>query len=504
MKPAPTIVRSTIWNFVGLGLPIVAAIVSIPPVIRGLGVERFGVLALGWMLMGFFALLDLGLGQATTKYIAQYLARNDQSKLSSLISNSLTAHGLLGLLGAGALAAIAPMLCKDAFKIPAHLTIEAIESFYLLAISVPLILLAGCLRSVLEAARRFDLVNLIKIPASFANYMIPLAMLSFTTNLAYVVAVIVASRALVLAAFWRLTIKVLPDVPLRLELEVSVCRRLLAFGGWVTISNLMAPVFALIDRAFIAILVSAAAVTYYVTPYEVVTKLWMFSASMLGVLFPVFSALSIEEAGRLGVLARRAMHYLLIILTPLVAILLTFSRELLGIWIGPDFSELSAPIAKWLALGVFVNVLAQVPYTLLQSTGHGRVVAKLHIAELLMYLPFAWFFIQEFGALGAAIAWATRALVDAVLMITAARVKLPSVELMPTLSRAAIRLTAIAGFLFFLWEIDSGVMLTGVNKAMAFVTASAAFMFWEARVMLTSADRAEFVTWFTRIAANRH
>src|SRR3954469_23282288 len=115
MKSAPTIVRSTIWNFVGLGLPIAAAIVSIPPVIRGLGVERFGVLALGWMLMGFFALLDLGLGQATTKYIAEYVARNDHSKVPNLISNSLTAHGLLGLLGACILALIAPLLCKDAF-----------------------------------------------------------------------------------------------------------------------------------------------------------------------------------------------------------------------------------------------------------------------------------------------------------------------------------------------------------------------------------------------------
>jgi O-antigen/teichoic acid export membrane protein len=504
MKSAPTIVRSTLWNFVGLGLPIAAALVSIPLVIRGLGVERFGVLALGWMLMGFFALLDLGIGQATTKYIAEDLARNDHSKLSNLISNSLTAHAVLGLLGACVLATIAPYLCREAFKIPAHLTTEAIESFYLLAASIPLILLAGCFRSVLEATRRFDLVNLVKIPASLANYIIPLLILSFSTNLAYVVGFIVASRALVFAAFCTLTIKCLPHLSLRIELEAPVFKRLLAFGGWVTVSNLMAPFVALMDRVFIAVLVSAAAVTYYVTPYEVVTKLWIFSASILGVLFPVFSGLSITQSERLGVLARRAIHYLLIIVTPMVAVLLTFSRELLGLWIGADFSVVSAPIAKWLALGVFVNVLTQVPYTMLQSTGHGRVVAKLQIAELLIYLPLAWFAVKELSALGAAIAWAARALVDAVLMLWAARVQLPSVKLMPSLSRAALRFAAIGGFLLFLWEIDSGLRLAGIGKAIAFVIASAAFVFWEARVMLTSADRTEFMTWLTRIAANRH
>jgi|GraSoiStandDraft_4_1057263.scaffolds.fasta_scaffold21667_2 O-antigen/teichoic acid export membrane protein len=504
MKSTPTIVRSTIWNFLGLGLPVAAAIGCIPPVIRGLGVDRFGVLALGWMLMGFFALLDLGIGQATTKYIAEYLERNDHSKLPTLISNSLTAHCLFGLVGACVLASTAPLLCKDVFRIPADLTTEAVETFYLLAISIPLIVVAGCLRGILEATRRFDLVNLVKIPASLANYIIPLVMLSFTTNLAYVVAVIVASRMLVLAAFWKLTRNVLPDVSPNFQFDIAVVKRLLSFGGWVTVSNLMAPSVALIDRVLIVVLVSAAAVTYYVTPYEVVTKLWMFSASMLSVLFPVFSALSVTQSERLGVLGRRAIHYLLIILTPLVAILLTFSRELLGVWIGTDFATASAPIAKWLSLGVFINVLAQVPYTMLQSTGHGRVVAKVHMAELLIYVPLAWYLIRQFGALGAAIAWATRAFLDAILMLMAARIQLPRVKLVPTLKRAVLRLGAIAGFLFFLWEIDSSARFVGLSKAIVFLVAAATFVFWEARVMLTSADRTEFVTWLTRIAANRH
>jgi hypothetical protein len=74
----------------------------------------------------------------------------------------------------------------------------------------------------------------------------------------------------------------------------------------------------------------------------------------------------------------------------------------------------------------------------------------------------------------------------------------------PTLKRAVLRLGAIAGFLFFLWEIDSSARFVGLSKAIVFLVAAATFVFWEARVMLTSADRTEFVTWLTRIAANRH
>lgn len=69
--------RNTLLNFVGQALPLVA-VVTIPFIVRGLGIERFGLLSLAWVVLGYFTIFDLGLGRATTKYVAEALGKGDE------------------------------------------------------------------------------------------------------------------------------------------------------------------------------------------------------------------------------------------------------------------------------------------------------------------------------------------------------------------------------------------------------------------------------------------
>ena len=54
--------RNAAWNLASQALPIAVAIVSMPILIRGMGTDRFGLLTLAWMVLGFSSLFDLGLG----------------------------------------------------------------------------------------------------------------------------------------------------------------------------------------------------------------------------------------------------------------------------------------------------------------------------------------------------------------------------------------------------------------------------------------------------------
>ena len=82
--PNKLIVRNTVLNFFGLVVPLAVGFVSIPMVVRALGNERFGILALVWVVFGYFGLFDLGLGRTTTRYVADCLGRNDAEKLPGL------------------------------------------------------------------------------------------------------------------------------------------------------------------------------------------------------------------------------------------------------------------------------------------------------------------------------------------------------------------------------------------------------------------------------------
>jgi O-antigen/teichoic acid export membrane protein len=69
--------RNTAWNLLGMCAPMVVALFAIPLLVEGMGKDRFGLLTLIWMLVGYLGVFDLGLGRALTQTVAQRLGKDD-------------------------------------------------------------------------------------------------------------------------------------------------------------------------------------------------------------------------------------------------------------------------------------------------------------------------------------------------------------------------------------------------------------------------------------------
>ena len=492
MKRRASLVRSTYWNFLGLALPLVVALFAMPPLIKGLGTERFGILTIGWVIMGYFVLFDFGMGRATTKFLAEYIERNELSRLPSLVWGSFFAHVILGLLGGMVLAWLVPWLTGELFNVLPALVPEVTAAFYLLALSVPVVVCAACFRGILEAVHRFDLVNAVKIPSSVFNYLGPIAVLFFTRDLAAVIGLIVIGRVIALLALFLLCLKVLPGSWSSFSFNPAVVKPLISFGGWLTISSLVTPIIVFMDRFIIGALLSMSAVAYYVTPYEIVTKLWIFSASLLAAMFPVFSALSVNPGKEIRELCVRATNYLMLAAAPIVAILVAYSHELLDLWIGADFARQSAPVAQWLAVGVFINVLAQVPYAVLQSIGKADVPAKLQLPQLPLYALAIGYLVSWIGITGVAIAWTLRAIVDMGLLSLAAEKLLPNTESKtPVLPLMKIMFVSVAVLLF--WAMGSVFFGRPLAKFSVFSALFLLFVVWQWFYLLSKSDRTRLI-----------
>jgi len=70
------IARNTVWNFSGIVAPLLVAVFTVPLLIVGMGKERFGLLSIIWMGVGYLSLFDMGLGRALTRLIAERLGKN--------------------------------------------------------------------------------------------------------------------------------------------------------------------------------------------------------------------------------------------------------------------------------------------------------------------------------------------------------------------------------------------------------------------------------------------
>src|SRR5437016_2516718 len=150
------VARYTAYNLVGQLVPLVAGVVAIPMITRTLGDARFGLLALMWAIIGYFSTLDLGLGRATTRFVAEALGRNDSQRAREVAGFTAAGQTALGVLGAVLLTFGTPWIVTDLLRVPADLRLDAERAFRWLAVSVPFVVFSVNLRATLEGARRFD------------------------------------------------------------------------------------------------------------------------------------------------------------------------------------------------------------------------------------------------------------------------------------------------------------------------------------------------------------
>ncbi len=418
--------RNTIWNLIGQLIPLIIAIFAIPLLIRVLGTNRFGVLALAWAVIGYFSLFDLGLGRALTQLVAGRLGAEQEKEIPTLAWTGLTLVLILGLIGTLILGLASPWLVQDALNIPRELQPESLHVFYLLALAIPVVIITAGLRGLLEAYQRFDIINIIRIPLGIFTFLGPLLVLPFSHSLVPVVAILVAGRLAAWATYLMICIQVISLKRGGIGLQIRLLRQLFSFGTWMTVSNVVGPIMVYLDRFLIGALLSVAAITFYATPYEVVTKLLIIPGALAGVLFPAFSTTSIKDPDRTVLLFGRGIKYVFLCLFPICLLIITFAPEGLDLWLGQEFVNKSTHVLQWLAVGVFLNSLAHIAFAFIQGIGRPDLTAKLHLIELPLYLLLVWYLIGAYGIEGAAIAWAVRTGIDAIFLFGIAQRLLPT------------------------------------------------------------------------------
>jgi O-antigen/teichoic acid export membrane protein len=204
-----------------------------------------------------------------------------------------------------------------------------------------------------------------------------------------------------------------PSVRASISGERKVVRALLVYGGWVTVSNTVSPLMTYVDRFFIGAMVSMTAVGYYTAPYEAINRATVIPGSLTATIFPAFSSLDASGSQqRLEELCVRSLKSLLLFLGPILFQVVFFAREILNLWLGPEFAANGTLVLQLLAVGMLINALAFVPLGLLHGLGRPDLSAKFHLLELPLYVVTLTYFLKHMGISGASLAWTLRACAD--------------------------------------------------------------------------------------------
>lgn len=405
------------WNLAGLSLPLLVAAVSVPQLIDQLGKERFGLLALAWGLIGYAGALDLGVGRAITQMVAKLRGEKNEKTVPKILATASRITLVSGLIGSILIAGFAFIFEKSWLSTTEIADDEIKFAMLLMAIALPAQAMSATYRGLNEAYQNFRGINLLRIGLGIVTFGGPYLVSFYTNHLAALVSTLVVSRIFALIIYRWLAKDCLTDIgSVGVSYSKNIAKNLFKFGGWVMLSSVISPILVQADRFFIGSLISAAAVTVYVLPYELVVQSLILVGAISSVAFPSLTT-TLNEKNKDW--RKYFIHWLIFVsvIMFVVCLILAFALpKILSIWIGNQLDVQSVLVGQILCIGVFANSIGSMFYTLLHAQGKVYLTAKLHLIELPLFLIALYPLVSLYGVIGAAIAWVGRMVFDAILL----------------------------------------------------------------------------------------
>ena len=446
--------RNVALNIAGSALPGVAALIAVPVLVRTLGADRFGVMALAWTALGYFSFFDLGIGRAVTHAIADRIGGGREEEIGGVVWTSLLTTIPVGVVGGALLFFLAPMIV-ELLRLSPSLQQEAQTSFRILAFAVPFATASGALRGTLEAHQYFGMVNALRVPLGLLTFLGPLVTLPFSRSLVPPMLVLSVGRAVLALAHYVAVVRSVKSFGSTSGFNRSIATDLVRLGGWLQVSYIVSPLMATLDRFVVGAVLGATFVAYYVAPQELVTKLWTLNLALLPVFFSAVATTSTRDPQRTVLLFDRVLRITLTVLFLPTLVLVALAPDILRVWLGPEYAVHSTVVMQLIAIAVFLNCLGQGAQTFIQGLGRPDITAKYHLVELPFYALALWWLLPRYGLLGAAIAWSARTILDTVALMVTCPVLLQDVR------RVTLRIGA--------WMAATGVLLAAA-AALAFTS----------------------------------
>lgn len=409
------------WNLVGLGTPLLIALLTIPELIQLIGLERFGLLALAWGLMGYAGVFDLGIGRATTQLVAQLRGQNAVQEIPAVIQTATRFTLQTGVMGFLLLLMAAILDVQRLINYSAGLEKELRIALVLLAFVIPIQAMSATYRGVNEAFENFRGISMLRMALGALNFVGPYWVAHFTDDLPWLVTTLLVSRLVALAIYRYLATQcvkrnIAGQIPINSLDKVNIRSKLLSFGGWHTVSSIISPIMVQADRFVIAAVISTASVATYTIPYELVVQSLVIVGAISSVAFPSLSKLMHEESSQWQRIFQR---WLIIVFLVMLFVTVTFGLLLpvvLPMWIGANLPAESVLIGQILLVGVFFNSIGVMYFSLLHAKGRSDITARIHLLELPLFLVTLYMLVSQYGLYGAAWAWAGRMFLDAILL----------------------------------------------------------------------------------------
>lgn len=325
---------NTIYSLVEMAIPAITMLIATPYLLSGMGVNSYGLWSLALAFLGLIGVVDIGIGAATTKFIAEFKESQDARSLSEIITTSFATSASLGATFTAILYFLSPWLAL--FFASSETPISQIVMVFQIST-------LGLLPMMLENIG-------LAIPRGFQDYRATTIILVLKNILTVVYAVWVVSnngsvvRVMVGTIFilWVSAIgslivayRKIQKIGIYIIFSLEAFRKIAKFMMFVGPTGIGIKIFTVFDRVIVAQTLGLSAGAYYNIATGIANKFSALASAATQALFPAFSTWSTTKDR--GFIWKKIVTITLIIgfgaIIPGTALLI-FSRPLVYWWLG--------------------------------------------------------------------------------------------------------------------------------------------------------------------------
>lgn len=385
------------------GWPVLLAFAATPFIVKGLGNDGYGIRGLVASITGYFALLDLGLNGAVTKYLAEYKAKKDDSQVAELLGTTLTTFTALGVAGGLIIFFLAEWFTLHLFSVPQSYHAEAIMAFRLTGLGFFLSMLTWWGSSIAPGLQRFDVFNYISIGFGTLTTLGMLAAVWLGYGLVGVVVANLIANAAAATAYYVSTRSLLPGVRIRFSFDREMFRRTFMFGIYMVAFRVFALLFSQLDSVMIGAWAGTAALTFYIVPQQAAQLVHGINGKMLQIVSPMASEFSaVGDHARMERLFVRGFNLSVVIGLAAAVPLFVVGEPLLRYWISPEMAQQASLVLKLLIAAFFLAGLTAIPVNVLSGINLPQYVTVGAVVSGIFGALGYWLLVKPFGIAGVA------------------------------------------------------------------------------------------------------
>jgi O-antigen/teichoic acid export membrane protein len=397
------VLRSTASNALGKFLFLLSGFFLTPFILRHLGALQFGLWALVGSIVAYGSLLDLGIGSAIIKYVAELKVREDWDEARSLVATALRLYSVLGLVAMLLTIAIAPFF-PHWFHVPPEQRSTAIWLVVLMGSGIALSIPCSITGAVIRGLQRYDVANFLSTIGLALYVLGTVLVLSLGGGLLELVAVSLVSNLLTqIPALWLIR-RLAPD--LRFGWTGAMrgwVHRVLSLSSWLFITDFSGRVQTRTDE----IVIGAFLPIRSITPFTLARRLsevgQIMTDQFMKVLLPLASELHAEDnLEHLREVYKTGTRITLAVLIPIFCTLCVLSRPLLTVWVGPPYGDYGYLVVI-LALAGLVDTSTWPAGSILQGIGRPRPLAISASCAAAVNLGLSVLLVKRFGLAGVAV-----------------------------------------------------------------------------------------------------